>query len=410
VSPPFRSDSLDNLVSTDDLDQASSLIRFRSFLFLFVFVILIGIGVVCAIFVKVPIKVSGPAVLWSDVGVLQIAAKDPGSVTSIKVKVGDRVQVGQVIALLDQSRVQDQLSSAEHKLKVLQTYIGDIENLQARDKEKRKEFQQSIEEIQQSSDLLNKARLKRLQLRKNELRKLHEDGFILFDQYNTFVNQIEDTESAIINDQRDVVRELKEENNKLTSDHRELLQKKLEADQLSSEVTLLQSQLADQGELTSRINGRVVEITSSVGDFLSPGSPVVLVQPDSKEEEMTFVVFISSEQVKPVHEGMRTELELSAFPPTKYGKLVAEVKSVSPMPLSSSGLMKELRNDQLVERITQAGSPFMVKVDILRNPDGSLLWSSASSTERKLQVGMVGEGSVITRYERLVWLMLPQTE
>ena len=407
---PFRSDSLDNLVSTDDLDQASSLIRFRSFLFLFVFVILIGIGVVCAIFVKVPIKVSGPAVLWSDVGVLQIAAKDPGSVTSIKVKVGDRVQVGQVIALLDQSRVQDQLSSAEHKLKVLQTYIGDIENLQARDKEKRKEFQQSIEEIQQSSDLLNKARLKRLQLRKNELRKLHEDGFILFDQYNTFVNQIEDTESAIINDQRDVVRELKEENNKLTSDHRELLQKKLEADQLSSEVTLLQSQLADQGELTSRINGRVVEITSSVGDFLSPGSPVVLVQPDSKEEEMTFVVFISSEQVKPVHEGMRTELELSAFPPTKYGKLVAEVKSVSPMPLSSSGLMKELRNDQLVERITQAGSPFMVKVDILRNPDGSLLWSSASSTERKLQVGMVGEGSVITRYERLVWLMLPQTE
>ena len=410
MSPPFRSDSLDNLVSTDDLDQASSLIRFRSFLFLFVFVILIGIGVVCAIFVKVPIKVSGPAVLWSDVGVLQIAAKDPGSVTSIKVKVGDRVQVGQVIALLDQSRVQDQLSSAEHKLKVLQTYIGDIENLQARDKEKRKEFQQSIEEIQQSSDLLNKARLKRLQLRKNELRKLHEDGFILFDQYNTFVNQIEDTESAIINDQRDVVRELKEENNKLTSDHRELLQKKLEADQLSSEVTLLQSQLADQGELTSRINGRVVEITSSVGDFLSPGSPVVLVQPDSKEEEMTFVVFISSEQVKPVHEGMRTELELSAFPPTKYGKLVAEVKSVSPMPLSSSGLMKELRNDQLVERITQAGSPFMVKVDILRNPDGSLLWSSASSTERKLQVGMVGEGSVITRYERLVWLMLPQTE
>lgn len=410
MSPPFRSDSLDNLVSTDDLDQASSLIRFRSFLFLFVFVILIGIGVVCAIFVKVPIKVSGPAVLWSDVGVLQIAAKDPGSVTSIKVKVGDRVQVGQVIALLDQSRVQDQLSSAQHKLKVLQNYIGDIENLQARDKEKRKEFQQSIEEIQQSSDLLNKARLKRLQLRKNELRKLHEDGFILFDQYNTFVNQIEDTESAIINDQRDVVRELKEENTKLTSDHRELLQKKLEADQLSSEVTLLQSQLADQGELTSRINGRVVEITSSVGDFLSPGSPVVLVQPDSKEEEMTFVVFISSEQVKPVHEGMRTELELSAFPPTKFGKLVAEVKSVSPMPLSSSGLMKELRNDQLVERITQAGSPFMVKVDILRNPDGSLLWSSASSTERKLQVGMVGEGSVITRYERLVWLMLPQTE
>jgi hypothetical protein len=104
-------------------------------------------------------------------------------------------------------------------------------------------------------------------------------------------------------------------------------------------------------------------------------------------------------------------LELSAFPPTKYGKLVAEVTSVSPMPLSSSALMKELRNDQLVNRITQAGSPFMVKVDILRDPiSGNFVWSSASDAKRELQVGMVGEGSIITRYERLVWLLLPQTE
>ena len=126
---------------------------------------------------------------------------------------------------------------------------------------------------------------------------------------------------------------------------------------------------------------------------------------------MTFVVFISSEQVKPVSVGMRTELELSAFPPTKYGKLVGKVKSISPMPLSSSGLMKELRNDQLVARITESGSPFMVKVDILRDPDsGNFMWSSASKTERKLQVGMIGQGSVITREEKLFWLLLPQTE
>ena len=108
---------------------------------------------------------------------------------------------------------------------------------------------------------------------------------------------------------------------------------------------------------------------------------------------------------------MPTELELSAFPPTKYGKLVGKVKSISPMPLSSSGLMKELKNDQLVGRITEAGSPFMVKVEILRDPEtGDFKWSSASKSERKLQVGMIGQGSVITREEQLRWLLLPQTE
>ena len=126
---------------------------------------------------------------------------------------------------------------------------------------------------------------------------------------------------------------------------------------------------------------------------------------------MTFVVFISSEQVKPVKENMITELQLSAFPPTKYGKLLARVKSISPMPLSSSALMKELRNDQLVQRITEAGSPFMVKVDILRDQETSdFKWSSASTTKRELQVGMIGQGSIITRWERLIWLLLPQTE
>jgi len=411
VSPPFRSDSTDSLVSTDDLDQASSLIKFRSFLFLAAFALLILIAIACSVWIKVPIKVSGPAVIWSDVGVLQVAAKDPGSVTSISVKVGDRIKSGQVIAVLDQSRVRDQLLAVQSKLEVLNKYISDIQLLQRSDQRKRQNLKNTVDDLQKSSEALNKNRLLRLNLRKNELKKLYEDELIQFDQYHSFIDRIEEAEGKIIAEQRVTVNDFKEENLKYSTDARELLQKQLEADQLFTEVTLLESQLADQGKLKTLISGSVVEITTSVGDYLTPGSPVILVQPDPDEDKMNFVVFISSEQVKPVSLGMRTELEVSAFPPTKYGKLVAEVSGVSPMPMSSSGLMKELRNDQLVARITQAGSPFMVNVDILRDEGtGDFLWSSASAQKRRLQVGMVGEGSIITRYERLIWLLLPQTE
>jgi HlyD family secretion protein len=411
VSPPFRSDSLDSLVSTDDLDQASSLIRFRSFFFLLIFGLLLVVFILCSFFVKVPISVAGPSVIWSDVGVLQVAAKDPGSITSLSVKVGDRIEAGQEIGVLDQSSVEDQLFSLRYNLNALLKYISDIEDLQEKDLGKRLSLRKSIESFQENSEKLNTTRINRLEERKKELKKLYDKELLVFDQYNSVVESIEQTESAIINEQRSFINELKEENNKFVSDSREVLQKKLEADQLSSEVTLLESQLISQGKLTSPISGRVVEITASVGDFLSPGSPVVLVQPDSKEDQLTFVVFISSEQVKPVKPGMRTELELSAFPPTQFGKLVAEVTSISPMPLSSSGLMKELRNDQLVNRITESGSPFMARVEILRDEEtGEFVWSSSSDSKRELQVGMVGEGSIITRYERLIWLLLPQTE
>ena len=114
MSSPYRSDSLDSLVSSDDLDQASSLIRFRSFLFLVVFAILLSLGVLCCIFIEVPIKVSGPSVVWSNVGVLQVAAKDPGSVHKITVEVGDHVERGQIIAELNQTRIISQYLSLIH--------------------------------------------------------------------------------------------------------------------------------------------------------------------------------------------------------------------------------------------------------------------------------------------------------
>jgi HlyD family secretion protein len=327
------------------------------------------------------------------------------------VKVGDRITSGQVIAVLDQSRVHDQLLAVKSKLEVLNKYISDIQLLQRSDQRKREKLKTTIDELYKDSGELNQNRLRRLKQRKDELKKLYDDELIQFDKYHSFIDRIDEAEAKIITEQRMTVSDFKEENLKYSTDARELLQKQLEADQLSTEVIMLESQLADQGKLKTLISGRVVEITTSVGDYLSPGSPVVLVQPDSDEDKMNFVVFISSEQVKPVSLGMRTELEVSAFPPTKYGKLVAEVIGVSPLPMSSSGLMKELRNDQLVARITQAGSPFMVNVDILRDDKtGDFLWSSASASKRRLQVGMVGEGSIITRYERLIWLLLPQTE
>ncbi|MBT3637580.1 MAG: NHLP bacteriocin system secretion protein [Opitutae bacterium] len=410
MAPLYRSDSLDSLVSSDDLDQASLLIRFRSFLFLFVFVLLILVAIACSLLIEIPIKVSGPAVIWSDDGVLQVTAEHPGTITSIKVKVGDRVGYNQTIAVLDQKSISDKLFSTQEKLEALNGNIEKLEALQKKDKEERAAIQSDVAEVRKEFDGLKTITMNRLRERKEELKKLHEEGLIQFDQYNLLFDQIEKTEESLLQEKRMALTEKKEEQRKERADERELLQKRLDALQLESEVTLLHKQIDKQGELRSHISGRVVEITSSVGDFLSPGSPVILVQPDSGEDKMTFVVFISSEQAKPVKVNMDTELQLSAFPPTKYGKLMAKVKDVSPMPLSSSGLMKELRNDQLVQRITEVGSPFMVKVDIVRDEQGEFKWSSQSDGERELQVGMVGQGSIITRWERLIWLLLPQTQ
>jgi len=410
MAPLYRSESLDNLVSSDDLDQASLLIRFRSFLFLLVFVLLILIGIACCLLIDVPVKVSGPAVIWSEDGVSQVTAEHPGTITHIKVNVGDRVEYNQTIAILDQKMFRDRFISTKEKWDALDSNINSIVALQTKDKEERSEIENNVSKARQGIDEVRTSTLTRLSKREADLAALHNEGLIQFDQHNVLLDQIEKTEESFFREKLMEYTETKEEQRKQITEERELLQKKLEALQLKSELELLKKQIGKQGELKSHISGRVVEITSSVGDFLSPGSPVILVQPDSGDDKMTFVIFISSEQVKPVKENLKAELQLSAFPPTKYGKLKAKVKDISPMPLSSSGLMKELRNDQLVQRITEVGSPFMVKVDIDRDEQGHFKWSSKSDEVRQLQVGMVGQGSIITREERLIWLLLPQTK
>lgn len=411
MSSPYRSDSLDSLVSSDDLDQASSLIRFRSFLFLVVFAILLSLGVLCCIFIEVPIKVSGPSVVWSNVGVLQVAAKDPGSVHKITVEVGDHVERGQIIAELNQTRIISQYKETIKKMEALEKYVSAIEKLRKEDQEKREGWNEEMSKLAVYSMDQNDQRKKFINKRRKTFKELLEDEMITKEQYDSKLDQLYEVNQTIITNQRMMIVDQKEDRSKFSTEERERFEKILELERLQSEIELLHQQLADEGKLNSPLSGRVIEVTTSVGDYLSPGSPVILVQPDPDISELTFFTFISSEQVKPVKLGMRTELELSAFPSTKYGKLVAEVTSISPIPLSSSALMKVLRNDHLVERITQDGSPFKIGVKILKDSKtGDLLWSSASDAKRELQVGMVGEGSIITRHERLVWLLLPQTE
>ena len=144
MSSPYRPDSLDSLVSTNDLDQASSLIRFRSFLFFAVFTLLISIGVLCCIFIEIPIKVSGPSVVWSDEGVLQVAAKFPGSVKKFNIRVGDRVEKGQKIAELDQSRIRENLRATIKKRDFLQKFIKDISEVRFNDRKKSAELDQEL--------------------------------------------------------------------------------------------------------------------------------------------------------------------------------------------------------------------------------------------------------------------------
>lgn len=409
-SSPYRNDAADILVSTQELDQASRMIRLQSRSFLALVGLLVVGASIASFVIKVPVKVSGPGVLWTNESVHQVSATTPGRVQSIHVAAGALVEAGSVIARLDQSALADQLASAQANLQALEDHLTASAKMQDADAATRAALSVKIDELITTSSAMNRARLARFEGRRTELEDLRERGLIETERFNQLIGQIEEAETSLVALERETINELKQNQSATYQQDRERLQLELQANQLRTEVALLQRQLEQQGELRTPVGGQVVEVTMSVGDYLSPGLPAIVVQPEASSEGIGAVIFVPGTLAKPITPGMPVELEMAAFAKNMHGLVLGEVESASPLPMSSSALLRELRNDQLVKSITEQGSPFLVRVKLLRTESGDdFRWSSTSEFARPLQRGMMAQGGIVVRRERLIDLLLPRT-
>ncbi|GAB5558888.1 MAG: HlyD family efflux transporter periplasmic adaptor subunit [Synoicihabitans sp.] len=407
---PFRQDALDSMVSTEELDQASRSIAFQGKLLLILVGVLLLTATVLTFVITVPVKVTGPGVLWSRVGVRQVTATGDGRLIELNVRTGGQVEAGQIIARLDQNSLSQQLASAQANLDALQTHIALSENLQLEDESARAAFNQRVDELIAASERTAKIKTARLSERRDQLEALQAAGMLEAERFNQLISQIEDSEERLVTLQRETVTQLKQEHLTDFQQQREVLSMRLQAAQLQTDVELLQAQLASKGVLRTPISGRVVETMTAVGDYLTPGMPVIVVQSPEATDDLSAVVFVPTQLAKPIRVGMDVELELPAFTKSLYGKLLGEVEAVSPLPVSTSGLMRELRNDRLVQTISEQGSPILVRVRLKTNPEtGQFMWSSNSPVERALQPGMAATGGVVIRKERIIDLLLPET-
>ena len=409
-SGPFREDAADSFISSEELDRASRQIRGKSSFILWLTFILVVTAIILAWIIEVPVKVKGHGVIWSPEGVRQIAASAPGRVLAIEVNVGDRVAAGDLIASLDQTELRAQLASSSAQLKALQSNLAGLKRLQETDRNTREQLALKRDALFTQSNERAEQQVQRLRERLEALASLEANGLIEADRVAALETQLSQIIEQTSNLQRQLLSEERQEHAAEISLERELLQKDLEVARLEAEIVLLQSQLRNNGALTTPIAGSVVEVSAAVGDYLSPGAPVLLIQPDVGDASLSAIVFVPSQQTKPIRPGMKVELALPSFPSEMYGTLQGTVAELSPLPLSTTALMRELRNDQLVQTISEGGSPFLVRVELRRQSDasGAYLWSSPSDRPRELFAGMTLEGSVVTSKTRLLNLFLPK--
>ncbi|WP_460001763.1 NHLP bacteriocin system secretion protein [Paradesulfitobacterium aromaticivorans] len=173
----------------------------------------------------------------------------------------------------------------------------------------------------------------------------------------------------------------------------------------------LQDKLATSSQVVSSFDGRVLEVQAGIGDFVTPGQPVISIELSGAQiKDLEAVLYVPATQGKQIMPGMEVNLAPSSVQKEEYGLLLGRVTSVGEFPATAQGMMKTLGNENLVHQLSGMGAPLEVKVDII--PDSNTYsrykWSTPSGPPLRLNSGTLASGSITIKKQRPIALVFPQ--
>ncbi len=183
-------------------------------------------------------------------------------------------------------------------------------------------------------------------------------------------------------------------------------------DRLKTDIQALEKQLADNAEIESSVDGKVVEVRAMVGEHVGAGRPIVAVEVSSGgHDELEALLYFDSHTGKSLKPGMTIEIMPSVVRKERHGVLLGRVRSVESYPSTRAGMMGALRNEQLVESFIQSagGAPIAVRAELLpdKSTPSGYRWSSGAGPDVTLTSGTQCAGAVITRTHRPIALVFP---
>lgn len=177
------------------------------------------------------------------------------------------------------------------------------------------------------------------------------------------------------------------------------------------QLLLAREQLGRRDRVVATQEGRVVEVRASVGDLVVPGVPIVSLERTGERAPLEALLFVDYRQGKTLRPGMQVEIVPSVVSRERDGAILGRVRSVESFPSTRQGMMRLLRNEQLVESFLEeaGGTPIAVRAELsstARSPSG-YRWSSGRGPDIVLTSGTRCTAAVTTRSQRPIALVFP---
>jgi HlyD family secretion protein len=427
----FRKVALERLSSPEQLDQLIRVTTPRAWFNLLALGLILLAAVAWGIWGSIPDKVSGQGILINSGGVYNIVHSSAGQITDIRVRPGDKVKRGEVVARIDQLELVDQINQLKSRLKKMKDLRearsgSDIKELPP----DLYQLASSIESARTNKALAGASYSQDL----NEIQLGLDQAKVQADNQRTYINKIEllyeqnaISENDLINAKKDLtIYELNVRNNTtalsaLENYYREeinkaqkelqLLESQLEAQifQTEADINKIQNDLDTKSAVISQMEGRVLELNVNNGDMVQPGMQLFSLERQGGNVKMEVVMYVPAEVGKKIVPGMEAQLSPTTVKKEEYGYMLGRVISVSEYPTTIRSMALTLGSEELAAQLAGQSAPLLINIDLITDEKtlSGYKWSSQSGPPLKINSGTLCTGSITIREQRPVQMVIP---
>jgi NHLM bacteriocin system secretion protein len=356
-------------------------------------------------------RAEGTGILLTPLGVADIPAPAEGRVEALKVKSGQTVKAGELVALLSQDDLAARLRQRQLDLEDLREEGDLVRAFYSADAEQRSRMiatqEQNLEVRIRVLEELEKAVGEQSEVARALLAK----GMAVQEKVVAALIRLKEVQSETADAHVTLTRLRNDEAQLQSRRARELLNFGTKVDALEREVATIKDEIERKTRVIAPRDGIISEVEVNIGELWR--GPMMRMLPVDESEAGTLIgeLYVRSEDGKKIRPGMIVEIIPSTVRVERFGYMYGRVVNVSVIPATRESIMRTLKNSSLVDKLTASGPPFAITVSLDRaaTPSG-YRWSTGRGPEIEITSGTLIQGRVVVSTIPIIALAIPEAE
>lgn len=406
----FRKVSLERLSSPEQLDQLLQVTTPKSWVALLAIGFALTMAIFWGIYGTIQTDVAGQGILIKTGGVLDIEAMSSGEVTALYVRAGDTVERGQLVARVAQPKLLDELNQKKYDLETLKADYETAAQNCSREKQLKSTYYAKLRGDYANTIRQAGQRLKWLHEKLANRKELLEKGLVTQQDYMDTQKAIFDAEQEIDKAQSSTRQTYMDEQDNTVKLDMDLLSRKQKLGEKQTEIAIGEETLELNTRVLSPYSGKVLELVAQEGTLINAGDSMVMVElTGGAIQDLVAVLYIDSHDGKRVAPGMDVQITPSTVKAEEWGCMLGIVTRVSEFPVTPKGMLRNLRNQKLVDNFGSKSAQIELYADLIPNPNtvSKYKWSSPKGPPVRIETGTICNAKVSVNRQPPITLVIP---